>query len=119
MIVDERALVAAVRELAAESPEFVYEAPVGEFCKYVHRTDEGHLIGGCIVGQAALKVGVPIEKLQSFDSWDDGSAGNAFSEFSISPEVLNWLQRVQESQDAKSPWGDAVAHADRFGDPLA
>lgn len=123
MIVDERALVAAVRELAARDEGFVYkqrDGAGGKKCLYVHRTDEGHLVGGCIVGQAALKVGVPIEKLREFDSYNEGAVGSAFTEFSISPEVLNWLTVVQQRQDNGNTWGSAVDTADRrVGDPFA
>ncbi|ORL77804.1 hypothetical protein A5N75_08210 [Prescottella equi] len=120
MIVDERALVAAVRELAAEKPDFVYEAPGRGECKYVHRTPEGHLVGGCIVGQAALKVGMPIEVLAELDDSEEPQVEFSFRQFELGALALRWLHQVQFKQDLGERWGSAVLAADRVvGDPFA
>lgn len=116
MIVDGLELVSAVRALAAENPDKVYESP-DEGCYYIHETDCG-LVGGCIVGQAAIKVGVPVEVLRGFDKrGDHAGVAHTFTEFQLSASVLSWLTFVQESQDHGVPWGEAVAGADRnWGD---
>lgn len=116
MSFDPKRLVAEVRALAAEQPDFVYTAidfhpdklGGGEKCSYVHGD-----VGGCIVGQAALRAGMGLEELREKDNdEDDTSVWDQFEEYGLTNEQLRWLSKVQHSQDIKYPWGAAVDRAD-------
>ena len=114
---DPKRLVAEVRALAAEKPRFVYTAidvhsdadGGGDKCAYVHGNE-----GGCIIGQAALRAGMDLDELREKDAdEDDTSVSVQFAGYpSLSNEALNWLSKVQYSQDLKYPWARAVARAD-------
>jgi hypothetical protein len=116
MSFDPKRLVAEVRALAAEKPDFVYtaidfhsDADGGrEKCTYVHGDD-----GGCIVGQAALRAGMPLDELREKDNDDeDTSVSVQFADYGLSADELLWLSKVQHAQDTNMPWGAAVDHAD-------
>lgn len=116
MSFDPKRLVAEVRALAAEKPNFVYTAidfhsdadGGGDKCSYVHGN-----VGGCIIGQAALRAGMDLEELREKDNdADDTSVGSVFAGFGLSVDALGWLSSVQHSQDTGMPWGSAVAHSD-------
>ena len=116
MSFDPKRLVAEVRALAAEKPDFVYTAidfhsdadGGGDKCSYVHGDE-----GGCIIGQAALRAGMDLDELREKDNDDqDTSVSFQFAEFGLSIDELGWLARVQFHQDLKLPWGAAVARAD-------
>ena len=113
---DPKRLVAEVRALAAEKPDFVYTAidfhsdadGGGEKCSYVHGND-----GGCIVGQGALRAGMDLDELSEKDNdGEDTSVSSQFMDYGLSTDALGWLSAVQYYQDTGSPWGAAVAHAD-------
>lgn len=124
MSLSDEALVGAVRQLAAESPDYVYvnqkgvEAGNGASCFYVH-TKDGELVGGCLIGQAAIRVGVPIADVAEWDD-DDSAGADTVLPDSISDGVRDWATRVQKLQDVGNTWGFSVRDADRtVGDPLA
>jgi hypothetical protein len=106
---DPKRLVAEVRALAAEKPDYVYQLQSkGPSCVYVEKG-----VGSCIVGQAALRAGMDLEELSKKDSdEEDTSVSVQFEDYGLSAEELLWLSKVQHSQDTQFPWGAAVARAD-------
>ena len=107
-------VVSKVRELAAESPEYVYKASAGEQCVNYEMDDEGNPIpmSGCIVGQALDALGVDMISIRP-----GGSAPVALYYAGIEFEEVDasWLIKVQIAQDGRVKWSDAVARADAVG----
>lgn len=124
MSLTDESLVRAVRELAAENPDYVYVNGVGKVagaygasCFYVHHKD-GALAGGCLIGQAAIRSGVPIGVVATWDDADQADAKHVLPG-AVSDRVREWANWVQYSQDAGKTWGTAVSFADESeGDPL-
>lgn len=105
--------VKAVRELAAENPNFIYEAP-GEnrTCLYVHEGD-----GSCLIGQALLRVGVPLNTVAGFDETAANlpvAANEALLSLGYSGAVSEWAGYVQSLQDRRELWAESVALADNY-----
>jgi len=116
MSFDPKRLVAEVRALAAEKPDFVYTAIAfhadrhggGEKCSYVHGDE-----CGCIIGHAAVRAGMSLDELREKDDDDeDTSVSVQFAEYGLSADRMGWLSKVQHGQDTKLPWGAAVSKAD-------
>ncbi|OZD23860.1 hypothetical protein CH253_08365 [Rhodococcus sp. 06-156-3C] len=112
--------VQAVRDEAADSPDYRYEKVHGG-CVYV-----ANGVGSCIVGRALLKVGVPVAEVAELDDSEKAEARHALPQFGLSQLVVEWANRVQSKQDGGVydaqglPWGEAVKEADAgVGDPLA
>lgn len=110
-------VVAQVRRLAAENPDFVYkkvfftnsEGNPDYRCQYVK---EGK--GDCIIGQALVDVGVPVESLAE---WDKGIyAATAvvprFVDVPYDDPAVGWLNAVQGYQDKGRTWQESVYEAD-------
>ncbi|MEU2002011.1 hypothetical protein ACH47B_13050 [Rhodococcus sp. NPDC019627] len=123
MSLDDRSLVAAVRELAAENPDYVYknqggqQAGGGTSCFYVHDVG-GKLCGGCLIGQGAIRAGEPIADVAAWDNADVADAQSVLPD-SLSDRVRAWAFQVQVKQDIGWAWGAAVKYADEIeGDPL-
>lgn len=122
-------VIKEIRLLAKQYPDFIYtplRAETKEFdasCAYVQ---DGK--GGCIVGQAALDLGlitVAIEDTPA-DNTDTG-AESLMSRLrdasvitynhlgprdSLDRVKLRWIAFVQTNQDKGNPWGGCVTHAD-------
>lgn len=117
--IDEAAFVAEVRRLAAENPDFVYSAPEdlnptsGPTCLYVHRTEAGELVGGCLIGQAFINIGLPVDEVAKFDTLTYGGATEVLGVFNVSKRVRAWAGTAQQCQDLGDCWAEAVARADR------
>ena len=113
-------VVAKVRDLAVASPHFIYTPPVTiepsgrPACLYVHYATDGTLVGGCIVGQALLALGVPAETLRKYDESDGANASTVVSELldGGACQELLWLDYVQRKQDNGYEWVGAVHCAD-------
>lgn len=114
--------VAAVRQLAADSPDFVYEPPEDRRgCRYVFGG-----VPSCLIGQALVGVGVPIEQVADLDDYSTGDqpdtavatvvprllAGLGVEMDSEWAEIIGWANYVQVRQDRRDKWGRAVAKAD-------
>lgn len=114
-------LIEAVRELAAENPDFVYRRPenLGP-CRYdADAWGKGVEEHGCIIGRALARIGCHPE-----GSWTQylGGCRTLFQRhFGLSrsePPAADverrivWLEIVQRSQDNRVRWGSAVARAD-------
>jgi hypothetical protein len=105
-------LVAAVREVAAEKPDFVYDAPYGG-CVYVADKQPS-----CIVGQAAWRLGLIDATFEKDDGINMSGVTTFLRELGADlgdDETLygrEFLDTVQVKQDEGVPWGDAVEIAD-------
>lgn len=109
---DLKDVVAKVRELATNNPDYVYDRGENGKCQYIKDGE-----GSCIVGQAYVELGVPVEYVKS---WDSVSYGNAIGAWQVvereyenySKYDKEWLDYVQECQDLGQPWELAVDKAD-------
>lgn len=96
-----------IRELAADSPDFIYERPEGVVqCRYVHGDAPG-----CLIGQALHFLGVPLADLVMFEG---ENAITLLRELTYTSEpIRRWASRVQDYQDSEATWAESVAYADR------
>jgi hypothetical protein len=94
----------AVRELAAENPDFEYDKGSHAVCQY--NPDEAQ--PGCLFGQAFIRIG---RKLPDSAS---GGINSVLSSFGIeaSPKQRDWAGEVQGRQDRGVSWAKAVKDAD-------
>jgi hypothetical protein len=61
-------LIEAVEAVVAERGEdFVYEAPEGDSCKYVHVAEDFTPVPGCLFGAALHRTGVSLEDLSQVE----------------------------------------------------
>lgn len=102
--VDVDEMVSAVRALAAENPNKIYEQLLTN-CLYWH---EEAAVPGCIVGCAGVRQGISPEDVKLWDSV--GDVPMVFR--GISHQKVDWLTEVQARQDMGNSWGRAVAEAD-------
>lgn len=114
-------VIAALREVVAESPERVYEAPPtmptlpgGTSCFYVHRTAEG-AVPGCLVGHVLHRLGVPLSELEKWEG--AGAQDPTLATLNILGDndeyAVRMLVEVQSTQDNGAPWGTALSLADQ------
>lgn len=106
-------LVAAVRAVAADHPDFVYDAD-NSVCTYAPSEDNPL---GCIIGAAARSIGQSLddahEESLHFLFHKKGRRGVEGLTFTDRDDLAErWLTKVQALQDGGSLWGDAVACAD-------
>jgi len=116
-----RALVIAVREVAAANPDKIYiketDAHGYSSCLYTHKDGSP----GCLIGQGLAKLGIKVShdetrNTEGIDSsngcWPELEADDedqAYEEVSV---LVNWLSAAQGHQDVGYPWSEAVAEAD-------
>lgn len=113
-------LMAAIREVVAENPEKVYEAPkhmrIGEQhlteCYYVH-TDENeeNPQPGCVIGHALYRLGVPLWQLADGEGTTAFGVIPATTTLSDRDPAVAFADRVQERQDHGAKWADALRTA--------
>jgi hypothetical protein len=110
----------AIRNLANEHPEFVYETTADDKlnCFYTRGGDPEK--PGCIVGRACLNLDVSLlPNLRIFDensdSYDSG-VEELFQTLNIpvDPIRLKWFEKIQIAQDSGETWQTAVNWADEF-----
>ncbi|MFB7027159.1 MULTISPECIES: hypothetical protein [unclassified Streptomyces] len=116
-VTDEIAL-AALRDVVAERPEFVYSAPDhmkreedGVTCFYVHSDEDGSPVAaGCAIGVVLHRLGVPLEVLAKEEG---GGAYGVTWRFlpHLSRETRTKFSDMQNYQDDGAPWGLAYARA--------
>lgn len=108
-------IIAGIRKLAEEQPDFRYRPPDGDTCVYVHDGE-----GSCGVGRVLLDLGLITTELECDRRRVNGSRVNeaAASDLLVylgiiidSPE-RDWINRYQIAQDDEQPWGRAVQLAD-------
>lgn len=113
--VSEARVMATLREVVAERPEYVYERD-GQFasgdadgisCLYVHRDGPG-----CLVGTVLHRIGVPLDKLAT---WEGSGAYVVAGMTAYMPDTArNALARAQDAQDAGATWSAALAAAENL-----
>ena len=110
-------VIAAVRKLATDWPDAIYDMGDLGSCLY----DAGNVSNGppgavgCIFGQAGVSLGI----MDRFPVGDQGGVGIAtlfadYLEVATTGDEQDWMKMVQEAQDTSSSWGDAVANADEL-----
>lgn len=107
-------LIEAVRGLADENPDFMYQ-PFNSRCYYTKGRND---TPGCIIGQALLKLdpGLEIELTNTDREGIIPGVSDLIDALQIEahkPDRI-WLEVVQGRQDLGSNWGKAVAYADTF-----
>lgn len=113
-------LEAEVRRLAAERPDFVYARPSGTTwgsCVYAH---DG--CGSCIMGQALINVGIPVEWFTESGTRNTWGIGELISLLHFEERIADdfdrratdWFSDVQTQQDLSNKWSDAIARADEI-----
>jgi hypothetical protein len=116
-ITDETVL-ATLREIVSEKPEYVYSCPphMGETedsgsCYYVHTDEDGSYVSaGCAIGVVLNRLGVPLEELAA----NEGSTARAILTC-LAPQLSSrtkWrMNDMQMYQDHGDSWGLAYAKA--------
>jgi hypothetical protein len=115
IVLTDTQVLSALRQIAEENPEKVYEAPADMrddwgSCYYVHRDDQGNESPGCIVGQVLHRLGVPLADLKKAETLGATAAVQRTTE-GVSDNVANLLRYVQVKQDRGQTWSKAVADA--------
>lgn len=114
-------VIRALREVAAESPERVYEAPLhmkdgpsDRSCYYVHRDESGIEEAGCFIGTVLHRLGVSLSDLTAVEDLAAVEAMSNLAVTGVSDRVLRFLRRVQFAQDYGNSWSRALsmAHAE-------
>jgi len=123
-------LIKAVRETAAERPDYVYQRQSYNNHQSVCVYTEPDGTPSCLIGCGLAKVGDPVpawdEELR-YDSAVDlelaifGSGAwlryygisDWFSEDKLVRDKISWLGTVQNQQDCRATWAEAVETADR------
>lgn len=100
-------LVAEVRRLADEQPDFIYKQPSGSHCSY--RPQGGN--DGCIVGQALRRLGWEVPFLLDDGPIDDNIQEGRFPVDATRAEA-RWLLSIQSWQDCGASWGKAIHYTD-------
>ena len=110
-------IIAAVRKLATDWPDAVYDSGELSACMYDAGTVEygpPHQ-QGCIFGQAGLSLGI----LDQFPGSDSGGVGidtvlDDYLEVVTTQDERKWVVAVQNAQDEHMTWRQAVAKADKL-----
>lgn len=114
-------LIEEVRKIAKENPDFVYAKQEGrdtdDKCSYFGRAIGVGLGTPCIVGQALKNLEVDTSALKVYEEEVLGiQIGDVLERELLNVEYndseLNWLNRVQFSQDIMGSWSEAVSYAD-------
>lgn len=98
-------IIAEVRRLAAEKPDYVYEKPeFSAFCLYMHGDEPG-----CIFGHALHNLGWDVT------AHDAGAINTVLDDNGVltTTKQREWMREVQFSQDHGSTWEKAVRSADQ------
>jgi hypothetical protein len=119
IVVSNEKMLEALRDVARENPDRTYDVPqhmIGRadasLCFYVHSDPEtGEESPGCLIAHALVKVGVPVERMKS---WEGSSAELVASSLTsgLRADTLDVLARAQDHQDAGYSWGDALNYAE-------
>lgn len=114
-----------LREVAAERPDYVYEAPDSlrtpgyeEACFYVHPSPDGP-VAGCIIGATLERLGVPLDVLKYFEHDSAGRVMDVLLNITgpMAGAARDIAVAAQDAQDGslnggKLNWSDAVAHGE-------
>ncbi|MFD7552997.1 hypothetical protein ACFV0H_28620 [Streptomyces erythrochromogenes] len=114
--VTDAVVIATLREVVAERPEYTYSAPEymendeeGGRCFYVHKDEEGNPVSpGCVIGVMLHRLGVPLEWMEQLEARPASSlVGRLFPH--LSDRTVQALNMVQSHQDNGNEWGMAYA----------
>lgn len=121
-------VIAAVRAHAAAKADYVYIPPdeepeegISGTCVYVIDGAPSCLLGKGFWDLGLIDANAETELMNTlpFSPYNRDHFGFMTS---MEEEEIDWLQSVQEQQDTKQPWGQAVAYADgqvdECGDPV-
>lgn len=125
--------VRALKDAVAEKGEqFVYEKEEGlAYCAYIHGVgieydsdnyaEEPTLTSestpGCMVGNALVRLGVPMEEFLPFNDSDDANGALQhlrhrgvirFEDYNAELDIKIAYTKAQSLQDQKYPWGEAL-----------
>lgn len=104
--------------IAERGEDYVYSKQAGS-CLYVHsdswfHDERGEWVRvnekpGCIVGVALVNLGVGMDELVSINTLDASAALQHLEQRGVwvETEAVDFLSRVQVSQDNGMPWGEA------------
>lgn len=102
-----------VRRLAAENPDYRYpmmRGNDGPACFYTLLPSGNTGQAVCIFGRALMNLGVPQDELFPYEGAPVHSL-LCHSSFDLE-DRSSWIQLVQDQQDTRFTWSDAVADAD-------
>ncbi|MDH6123845.1 MULTISPECIES: hypothetical protein [unclassified Kitasatospora] len=110
-----------LREVVAERPELVYEAPTHQrddadpgMCFYVHYDADGeNPTAGCLIGTVYNRLGVPLEELARYEGRPANALGSG-GLVQVSRAMTTLLVWVQEDQDQGRTWAEALGRNERF-----
>lgn len=108
-------IIAGIRKLAEEQPDFRYHPPDGDTCVYIHNGE-----GSCGVGRVLLDLGLITPELEGNRHRVDGFCVNEVAAVDLLKYVnatldrpeINWINRYQLAQDDEHTWRWAVELAD-------
>lgn len=109
-------VMATLREVVGERPDFVYVAPsIGDernLCYYVHPgTDGAPDTCGCLIGNVLNRLGVPMDELKQHEGKDAYRV--VLSLLDTSSKAKRALTEAQNVQDrGQQPWADALRAAE-------
>jgi hypothetical protein len=119
--IDADTAVRAMREaVEAKGRDFVYLRPTDEedgACSYTHLVD-GEVVPGCLVGDALVRLGVPVGKFRDLnintgeDPWGAMSRLKWDGILKFSEGAADVFGEAQRQQDSGIAWGNALAHAE-------
>lgn len=114
-------VLGTLRAVVAERPEYVYEAPEDArvddslSCYYVHRSEDGTQVPGCLIGHVLNRLGVPLHVLRGYEGSDARRVVDRTVSFTGDPDegldVRMALQIAQSAQDGGDSWGESLAQA--------
>lgn len=108
-------IMKALREVVAEQPDHVYCRPehmsTRHACLYVHTSENGDRVPGCVVGHALERVGIPLVWMAQYEG---SSAVGITAGLGIQVDAATgvFLNDVQMGQDAGQSWGEALTQAE-------
>lgn len=109
-------VIARVRALADEKPDFVYQKPEGaSICKYVAgKFSDDSARPDCIMARALHALGVSLKFLQCFEgaAVETVLGGMGLRWEPETEQQSEWLRAVQYGQDNGMAWGNAVKESD-------
>lgn len=104
-------LIAEVRRVAAENPDFIYPRDISGGVKSCVYIKDG--CPSCIIGHALWNIGLIDAKFKG-DHMALSDIGHVILQYGWGIETgeIEWLHKVQQYQDQLNPWGQAVRYAD-------
>lgn len=118
VVVSDAKMLDALREVARENPNKVYEKPAyynadKALCFYVHSDPgTGEESPGCLIAHALVRVGVPLDRMKSWEGSGAALVASALTS-GLRADTLDVLAMAQDRQDVGETWADSVNFAER------